>query len=241
MLSGVLRLIANRLLLSSPSSKACQKSGPFPPPELPGFIGRTSLSDSRSRRHPSGGVWGGNPRAIGPPPMCRVALSTCRAHYPGGSERVHISGFLPRSMQPSPLHRRVGIRIATFEACSGFTHVTARQLAQPPKATFVTGLQPTDYADKLPVSYSTKPATIEVEPSSTGNTPLRGTLCKIAPRGARNKRGIRAILRTRSPLRLLPEAVLHRAQTVLHVPVATAVRPIANPSVISCFTGLKWL
>jgi hypothetical protein len=52
-------------------------------------------------------------------------------------------------MQPSPLHRRVGIRIATFEACSGFTHVTARQLAQPPKATFVTGLQPTDYADKL--------------------------------------------------------------------------------------------
>src|SRR5262249_571482 len=113
MLSGVLRLIANRLLLSSPSSKACQKSGPFPPPELPGFIGRTSLSDSRSRRHPSGGVWGGNPRAIGPPPMCRVALSTCRDHYPGGSERVHIRGFLPRSLQPSPLHRRVGIRIAT--------------------------------------------------------------------------------------------------------------------------------
>src|SRR5215470_9627268 len=184
MLSGVLRLIANRLLLSSPSSKACQKSGPFPPPELPGFIGPTSLSDSRSRRHPSGDVWGGNPRAIGPPPMCHVALSTCRAHYPGGSERVHMSGFLPRSMQPSPLHRRVGIRIATFEACSGFTHVTARRLAQPPKATFVTGLQPTDYADKLPVSYSTKPATIEVEPSSTGNTPLRGTLGKIAPRGA---------------------------------------------------------
>src|SRR5262249_26173220 len=98
-------------------------------------------------------------------------------------QSMHISGFLPRSMQPSPLHRRVGIRIATFEACSGFTHVTARQLAQPPKATFVTGLQPTDYADKLPVSYSTKPATIEVEPSSTGNTPLRGTLCKIAVRG----------------------------------------------------------
>src|SRR5262252_3442132 len=52
MLSGVLRLIANRLLLSSPSSKAYQKSGPFPPPELPGFISRTSLSDSGSRRHP---------------------------------------------------------------------------------------------------------------------------------------------------------------------------------------------
>ena len=35
-------------------------------------------------------------------------------------------------MQPSPIGRRVGIRIVTFEACSGFTHVTARQIAQPP-------------------------------------------------------------------------------------------------------------
>src|SRR5262249_27837618 len=134
MLSGVLRLIANRLLLSSPSSKACQKSGPFPLPELPGFIGRTTLSDSRSRRHPNGDVWGGNPRAIGPPPMCRVALSTCRAHYPGGSERVHMSGFLPRSMRPSPLHRRVGIRIATFLARPRFPPLTPPPPPQPPPA-----------------------------------------------------------------------------------------------------------
>jgi hypothetical protein len=35
-------------------------------------------------------------------------------------------------MQPSPIGRRVGIRIVTFEACSGFTHVTARRIAQPP-------------------------------------------------------------------------------------------------------------
>jgi hypothetical protein len=35
-------------------------------------------------------------------------------------------------MQPSPYGRRVGIRIVTFEACSGFTHVTARRIAQPP-------------------------------------------------------------------------------------------------------------
>ena len=38
-------------------------------------------------------------------------------------------------MQPSPNGRRVGIRIVTFEACSGFTHVTARRIAQPPTAT----------------------------------------------------------------------------------------------------------
>ena len=35
-------------------------------------------------------------------------------------------------VQPSPNGRRVGIRIVTFEACSGFTHVTARRIAQPP-------------------------------------------------------------------------------------------------------------
>ena len=32
----------------------------------------------------------------------------------------------------SPNGRRVGIRIVTFEACSGFTRVTARRIAQPP-------------------------------------------------------------------------------------------------------------
>ena len=32
-----------------------------------------------------------------------------------------------------PCSRRVGIRIVTFEACPGFTHITARRIAQPPK------------------------------------------------------------------------------------------------------------
>jgi hypothetical protein len=59
--------------------------------------------------------------------------------YPGGSSGVSIASPL---MLPSPFDRRVGIRIVTFEACSGFTHVTARRIAQPPKAAFVTRLQP---------------------------------------------------------------------------------------------------
>jgi len=45
-------------------------------------------------------------------------------------------------MQPSPNGRRVGIRIVTFEACSGFTRVTAHRIAQPSKTAFVTRLQP---------------------------------------------------------------------------------------------------
>ena len=42
---GVCRPMANHLILSP--SKAYQKQGPFPPPALPGFTGRTALSDSR--------------------------------------------------------------------------------------------------------------------------------------------------------------------------------------------------
>jgi hypothetical protein len=50
MLSGVARLIANHR--SSTSSQAHQKSGPFPPPALPGLAGTMTLSDSRQHRRP---------------------------------------------------------------------------------------------------------------------------------------------------------------------------------------------
>ena len=79
-------------------------------------------------------------------------------------------------MQPSPNGRRVGIRIVTFEACSGFTRVTARRIAQPPKVTFVTRLRshqlPSETARQLP-DLST---IIRVEPSSTDDSRLQGAL-----------------------------------------------------------------
>jgi len=46
----------------------------------------------------------------------------------------------------------IRIRIVAFEACSGFTLATARRIAQPPKATFVTRLEPFRLAEPL-VSY----------------------------------------------------------------------------------------
>ena len=69
------------ITLTSPSSRAHQKSGPFPPPALPGFIGHTTLSDSRWQRHPSRlpSCQTGLPRLPASP------LPACRAHYPGGS------------------------------------------------------------------------------------------------------------------------------------------------------------
>ena len=41
---------------------------------------------------------------------------------------------LPDRCQPSPFLRRVGFRITRFEACSAFTGVAARMVAEPPLA-----------------------------------------------------------------------------------------------------------
>src|ERR1700746_3250148 len=90
-------------------------------------------------------------------------------------ERVRVSITSPL-VQPSPNGRRVGIRIVTFEACSGFSRVTAGRIAQPPKVTFVTRLRsrqlPSETARQLP-DLST---IIRVEPSSTDDSRLQGAL-----------------------------------------------------------------
>ena len=79
-------------------------------------------------------------------------------------------------MRPSPNGRRVGIRIVTFEACSGFTHVTARRIAQPPKATFVTRLQPFRLPGRAARQLPDQSTTLWVEFSSTDDLRLRGAL-----------------------------------------------------------------
>jgi hypothetical protein len=79
-------------------------------------------------------------------------------------------------MQPSPNGRRVGIRIVTFEACSGFTRVTARRTAQPPKVAFVTRLQPSQLPDRAARQLPDPSTIIRVESSSTDDSRLRGAL-----------------------------------------------------------------
>src|ERR1700676_561019 len=81
-------------------------------------------------------------------------------------------------MQPSPNGRRVGIRIRTFEACSGFTLVTAHRIAQPPKAAFVTRLQPCRLPDRAARQLPDQSATLWVESSSTSDPRLRGARSK---------------------------------------------------------------
>jgi hypothetical protein len=116
------------ITFTSPSSKARQKSGAFPPPALPGFNGRMTLSDSRWCRRlqatlrPLPSLRTGLPR-LPEPPFRRAAPTT-----PADRAGAHVDCFPAHAA----FHRRVGIRIVTFEACSGFTHVTARRIAQPP-------------------------------------------------------------------------------------------------------------
>src|SRR3954447_26174498 len=115
------------------------------------------------------------PSRDGSPPMTRTTLPTCCAPYPGGSRRVHVSIASPLT-RPSPFPRRVGIRIFTFEASSGFTRVTARWIAQPPTAAFVTRLQPSQLPDQAARQLPDQSTTLRVEPSSTGDTRRRGAL-----------------------------------------------------------------
>ncbi len=132
-------------------------------------------------------------RPRGPSPK---VTSRARPSSPPGLPRLPVSLFqravpttpadqdgctcrlLPRPARPSPDHRRVGIRDFAFEACSGFTRITARWIAQPPKAAFVTGLRsirlPGQTACQLPDQ--NKPTTVWVVPSSTSDTRLLGAL-----------------------------------------------------------------
>ena len=98
-----------------------------------------------------------------------------RAVPPADRAGARVDCF-PRSLEPSPNGRRVGIRIVTFEACSSFTHVTARRIAQPPKVTFVTRLRPRQLPDQAARQLPDLSTIIRVEPSSTDDSRLRGAL-----------------------------------------------------------------
>jgi len=80
--------------------------------------------------------------------------------------------------QPSPYGRQVGFRIVTFEAFSGFTHVTAHRIARPPKATFVTRLQPFRLPGRAARQLPDQSTSFWVDSSSTSDSRLRGALPK---------------------------------------------------------------
>ena len=111
----------------------------------------------------------GLPRLPGPPFQRAVPITPVDRN--GCMRRL-----LPHPTRPSPTDRRVGIHNFTFEACSDFTRVTARWIAQPPKATFVTRLRNGQLPDRPARQLPDQPTTLWVVPSSTGVPRLRGAL-----------------------------------------------------------------
>ena len=104
--------------------------GPFPPPELFGFLGSTNPSAIHIRQRWSSRIrcrFGlSRPPTVADFPCCTSSIShACRRHYPGGIIGC-VSRSLPRRLRPSSLLWRVGFHIFSFEACSTFTRVTAR-------------------------------------------------------------------------------------------------------------------
>ena len=168
MLSGVARLIANHL--SSTSLKARLKQGSFPPPALPGFASTTTLSDSHRVRiaaameltlHPNG-----SPTLPASP--LRRAVPTTPADRMGASvDCLPHPCCLPRS-------RRVGVRNCTFEACSGFTLVRPIASLDRPTAAFVTRLRRRQSSGNVARQLPVQSTILRVDPSSTGDTRLRG-------------------------------------------------------------------
>ena len=151
-LFGVARLIANHLHLSIFESH--QKSGSFPPPELPGFNGTTTLSDSRRSRRPDGDVEAATLARDGSPPITRITLPTCRAHYPGGSNGC-TSRLLPR---PRGLPRYAGgSASATSLSRPAQASLTLRPtgLLNRPRRPLSRGFDPASYPTEPLVSYQT--------------------------------------------------------------------------------------
>ena len=97
-------------------------------------------------------------------------IGVAKRHGPANFSLAGHAGCVAASgLGPGPL---------CFEACAGFTHVTARRIAQPPKVTFVRDSDPVSYPTKPLASFRIQSTTIRVESSSTDDSRL-GAHCQF--------------------------------------------------------------
>jgi len=118
--------------LSLPASALNQ--GSFPPPALPDFVSTTSLSATPPCPvcpSPASGWSSARPHDWASR-VARAFLVYVLSPLPRRSDWDLASLFLPSPISLPRYGCRVGLRIVLFEACSAFTHVTARTLALSP-------------------------------------------------------------------------------------------------------------
>ena len=161
------------ITFTSPSSKAHQKPGPFPPPTLPGFNGRMTLSDSRHGRRLEATL---RPLARdGPPPITRTTFPTCRAHYPGGSSGCACR-LLPRSRGLPQMAGGSASALSLSRPAQASHALRPAGSLSRPGATFVTRLRHLQLPARAARQLPDQSTTLRVDSSSTGNPRLRGAL-----------------------------------------------------------------
>ena len=111
----------------------------------------------------------------GSPPITRTTFPTCRAHYPGGSSGCACR-LLPTLVGAFPKWQEGRHPHCHFRGLHRLHSVTARRIAQPPKVTFVTRLQPSQLPGQTARQLPDLSTIIRVESSSTGVSRLRGAL-----------------------------------------------------------------
>jgi len=113
----------------------------------------------------------------GSPPITRTTFPTCRAHYPSGSSGCACR-LLPTPVGAFPKWQEGQHPHCHFRGLHRLHSVTARRIAQPPKVTFVTRLQPSQLPGQTARQLPDLSTIIRVESSSTGVSRLRGALPK---------------------------------------------------------------
>ena len=163
------------ITFTSPSSKAHQKSGSFPPPALPGFNGRTTLSDSRQCRRleatlrPLPSHRTGLPR-LPEPPFRRAAPTT-----PADRAGAHVDGSPASRGLPQMAGGSASALSLSRPAQALLTLRPAGSLSRP-KAAFVTRLQPVQLPAQAARQLPDQSTTLRVDSSSTDDSRLRGAL-----------------------------------------------------------------
>ena len=163
------------ITFTSPSSKAHQKSGSFPPPALPGFNGHTTLSElppmppPEATLRPLPSHQTGLPRL--PEPPFQRAVPTTPADRAGALCRL-----LPRSRGlPQMAGGSASALSLSRPAQASLTLRPAGSLSRP-QATFVTRLQPMRLPAQAARQLPDQSTTLRVDSSSTDNSRLRGAL-----------------------------------------------------------------
>jgi hypothetical protein len=159
-----------------------QKSGSFPPPELPGFNGTTTLSDSRSDRcltaplRPLPSSRTGLPRLRDP--LSRRAVPTT----PVDRSRC-ICRLLPWSVLPSPNSGRVGVHNFLSRPAQASHTLRPVDLLPHPRRGLSQGFDTASYPVAPPASYRANRPLPGWDLHPRGDRALRGTP-EIAERNA---------------------------------------------------------